>query len=190
MSVKERVVSRIAQYFKVMFGLRFDRAGSPYLSSPSGNDVSIGPIVSTPFYRALDGVVRVPGAELSLSKGLSQYRGPFSNTTDYLQSFLRAELYLISHHRSVVLAELGVDDKDAAQSQLEVVECALGKALKLCSVYPGEHQPGGPISTPAQPFSLRLDDFRLSNVMVCFVLTGYVWAHIVRDRSTQGRRKW
>ena len=42
-----------------MFALCFDRAGSLYLSSP----ITVGPIVSTPFYRALDGFVRVPDTD-------------------------------------------------------------------------------------------------------------------------------
>lgn len=71
MSVKERVVAQIAEYLKVMFALRFNRAGSLYLSSPSNIGTYVGPIVSTPFYSALDGIVR-PGVEPSLSTGLSQ----------------------------------------------------------------------------------------------------------------------
>lgn len=166
-NVKERVVSQIAQCLEAMFALRFERAGSLYLSSPSRHEVYVGPIVSTPFYRAIDGVVRIPDAVLQLSTHLSQYRGPFSNTTDYLQSFLHAELYVLSHYRPIVSSELEEADVQEADTRLETGERALRKALELCTIYPGNNPPGGPITTPTKPFSLRLDDFRLSNIMVC-----------------------
>ncbi|KAI6102360.1 kinase-like domain-containing protein [Pisolithus croceorrhizus] len=167
MSAKERTVSQVTEYLKAMFALRFDRAGSLYLSSPSKDDVYVGPIVSIPFFSAIDGVVRVPDADPPSHIELSQYRGPFSNTTEYLQSFLRAELHILSQHRSTVLSELEEEaDEETAASRLELGERVLRKALELCSVYPGNDQPGGPISTPTQPFSLNLDDFRLSNIMI------------------------
>lgn len=168
MNVKERVVLQVAEYLKVMFELRFDRAGALYLSSPPEDDVYVGPIVSVPFYRAADGIVRVAEAEPPLHTELSQYRGPFSNTSDYLQSFLHAELHVLSHHRSVVLSELGEQeaDQELAASRLELGERILRKARELCSVYPGNNQPGGAISTSMKPFSIHLDDFRLSNIMI------------------------
>ncbi|KAI6146761.1 hypothetical protein BKA82DRAFT_4155572 [Pisolithus tinctorius] len=160
MNVKERVVSQVAEYLKVMFELRFDRAGALYLSSPLEDDVYVGPIVSVPFYRAADGIVRVPEAEPPLHTELSQYRGPFSNTSDYLQSFLHAELHVLSHHRSsssVLSLEEQEADQDVVASRLELGERILRKALEL---------PGGAISTSTKPFSLHLDDFRLSNIMI------------------------
>ncbi|KAI6152859.1 hypothetical protein EDD17DRAFT_1634196 [Pisolithus thermaeus] len=166
MSAKERTVSQVTEYLKAMFALRFDRAGSLYLSSPSKDDVYVGPIVSIPFFSAVDDVIRVPDADPPSHIELSQYRGPFSNTTEYLQSFLRAELYILSHYHATVLSELEEEDEETAASRLELGERVLRKALELCSVYPGNDQPGGPISTPTQPFSLNLDDFRLSNIMI------------------------
>ncbi|KAI6137239.1 hypothetical protein F5141DRAFT_75254 [Pisolithus sp. B1] len=118
MSVKERTVSQVTEYLKAMFALRFDRAGSLYLSSPSKDDVYVGPIVSIPFFSAVDGVVRVPDADPPSHIELSQYRGPFSNTTEYLQSFLRAELHILSQHRTTVLSELEeeADEETACKS--------------------------------------------------------------------------
>jgi hypothetical protein len=184
MNVKERVVSHVAEHLRAMFALRFERAGSLYLSSPSRNEVYVGPIVSTPFYRAVDGVVRTPDVVLQLSAQLSQYRGPFSNTSDYLQSFLHAELHVLSHYRPVVLSELEEVDAQAADSRLETGERVLRKALEMCTVYPGNNPPGGPISTPTQPFSLRLDDFRLSNIMVCLFLAHFARSNYMPARST------
>ena len=147
-----------------MFALRFDCAGSLYLFPPSERGVVVGPIVSTPFYRALDGVVRIPDADVTPDTEL--LRGPFSNPSDYLQSFLLAELHCISLHRSVVLSELDEEDEEAANAQLEQGERVLRKALELCSVYPGDIQLYGQGVAPTKSFSLKLDDFRLSNIMV------------------------
>ena len=183
-NVKERVVSQVAEYLRAMFTLRFERAGSLYLSSPSGSEAYVGPIVSTPFYRAIDGVVRVPDAVLQLRSQLSQYRGPFSSTSDYLQSFLHCELHVLSHHRPIVISELEEADAQTADSRLETGERVLRKALELCTVYPGNNPPGGPITTPTQPFSLRLDDFRLSNIMVCLFLTHLASSNYMSTRST------
>lgn len=166
--MKESVVSQVADYLMTIFALRFDSAGSLYLSSSSENGVTVGPVISTPFYRAANGVVRRRDADAtSTIEELSHLRGPFSNTSDYLQSSLLAELHFISHHRSVTLSKLGgEEDEEAAITRLEQGERVLRKALELCSVYPGNNQIHGQETTPIKPFSLRLDDFRLSNIMV------------------------
>ncbi|KAF8572963.1 hypothetical protein K439DRAFT_1564921, partial [Ramaria rubella] len=39
------------------------------------------------------------------------------------------------------------------------------KAIELCSVYPGDLPVLGKYSHPEMPFGLKLDDFRLSNIM-------------------------
>lgn len=166
MDVKERVVTQVADYLMEIFALRFDHAGSLYLSSTSESNIVVGPIISTPFYRALDGFVRVPDADASYTSELSLFRGPFANTTDYLQSFLHAELHFISHHRSIALSELDAEDDQAALCRLDQGERVIQKALKLCSIYPGDIQIPGQMTTSKKPFSLKLDDFRLSNIMV------------------------
>ncbi|KAG1809108.1 uncharacterized protein BJ212DRAFT_616460 [Suillus subaureus] len=40
------------------------------------------------------------------------------------------------------------------------------KATELCSVHPGDMLIPANITTPQRPFSLKLDDFRLSNIMI------------------------
>jgi hypothetical protein len=162
--VKKIVVSQIARYFLEIFSLRFESAGSLYLS-PLSPLFLVGPIISTPFYRALDGVVRVPDAPIS--NNVDPNRGPFSTVTEYLSSNLRAELEFISNHRSVVLSELQeCDPTQLAESRLELGERVMRKAIELCSVYPGDTLIPPNITTPQRPFSLKLDDFRLSNVMI------------------------
>ena len=163
--VKESVVSQVAEHLMAMFAIRFDCAGSPYLSAHSEIGFTVGPIVSTPFYRALDGVVRIPDADATSYAELFRFRGPFSDTSDYLQSFLLAELHFLSHHRSIALSEFDGEDEEAAVIHLEQGERVLQKALELC-VYLGNIQIHGQEATPIKSFSLRLDDFRLSNIMV------------------------
>ncbi|KAG1763962.1 hypothetical protein EDD22DRAFT_473558 [Suillus occidentalis] len=162
--VKKTVVSQVARYFLEIFSLRFESAGSLYLS-PLSPQFLVGPIISTPFYRAVDGVVRVPDAPIS--KNVNPNRGPFSTITEYLSSNLREELEFCSNHRSVVLSELReCDPAQLAESRLELGERVLRKAIELCSVYPGDMLIPANIITPQKPFSLKLDDFRLSNVMI------------------------
>jgi hypothetical protein len=162
--VKKTVVSQVARYFLEIFSLRFESAGSLYLS-PLSPQFLIGPIIGTPFYRALDGVVRVPDAPIS--KNVDPNRGPFSTVTEYLSSNLRAELEFISNHRSVVLSELHeCDPTRLAESRLELGERVIRKAIELCSTYPGDMLIPANITTPQRPFSLKFDDFRLSNIMV------------------------
>ncbi|KAG1847194.1 hypothetical protein DFJ58DRAFT_798363 [Suillus subalutaceus] len=149
--VKKTVVSQVARYFLEIFSLRFESSGSLYLS-PLSPQFLVGPIISTPFYRALDGVVRVPDAPIS--KNVDPNRGPFSTVTEYLSSNLRAELEFISNQPF------------HPESRLELGERVMRKAIELCSVYPGDTLIPANISTPQRPFSLKLDDFRLSNVMI------------------------
>jgi hypothetical protein len=177
--VKKTVVSQVARYFLEIFSLRFESAGSLYLS-PLSPQFLVGPIISTPFYRALDGVVRVPDAPIS--KNVNPNRGPFSTVTEYLSSNLREELEFCSNHRSVVLSEIHeCDPTHSAESRLELGERVMRKAIELCSVYPGDMLIPPNITTPQKPFSLKLDDFRLSNVMVCLympLMTPIINAHV------------
>ncbi|KIK34445.1 hypothetical protein CY34DRAFT_812902 [Suillus luteus UH-Slu-Lm8-n1] len=183
--VKKTVVSQVARYFLEIFSLRFESAGSLYLS-PLSPQFLIGPIIRAPFYRALDGVVRVSDAPIPTI--VDPNRGPFSTVTEYLSSNLRAELEFCSNHRSVVLSELHKynpnrlaesppelgdrvklhksDPTQLAESRLELGERVLRKAIELCSVYPGDILIPANITTPQKPFSLKLNDFRLSNIMI------------------------
>ncbi|KAM6498531.1 Protein kinase-like domain containing protein [Amanita muscaria] len=111
----KRLVAELAAYYYEIFSLRFEQAGSLYHSS-TPDKFSVGPIVSTPFYRALDGSVRIDDASL--------------------------------HERL-----------RRGQQVLEILK-------ELCEIYPGDTSVYEGATTPAQRFSLRLDDFRLSNVMI------------------------
>ena len=148
-----------------IFSLRFKSAGSLYLDSVSPHFI-VGPIISTPFYRALDGRVRVPSA--SLTRNANPNRGPFSSVSEYLSSSIRSELEFIFTHRSVALSELqGSDDNfEVAERRLELGERVMKKGVELCSIYPGDKLIPENLSAPETSFSLKLDDFSLSNIMV------------------------
>jgi len=184
--VKKTVVSQIAHHLLQIFSLRFERAGSLYLTRPS-TQFHVGPIVSTPFYRALDGFVRI--LDTRGSHNINHNRGPFSTVTDYLSSFLQAELDFISRHRSIALSELEDADAPSSERRLEQGQRVIKKALELCSIYPGDHQVPTQISTPEAPFSLKLDDFRLSNIMVCLCLSFVPYAPLSRPVAAIDRRE-
>ena len=63
-------------------------------------------MVGDPFYHAYDGITRYPNVDMST---LYPYRGPFSKTSEYLASFPKAQLHLLTHERDAVLEELGGD---------------------------------------------------------------------------------
>lgn len=152
----KRLIAETAMYSHEMFSHRFGQAGSLYRSSTS-DKFFVGPIISTPFYRALDGFVRIDNA--SLLSSLSSFRGPFDTGSDYLSSWVRAELYLLSQDPSTLLSEL-----DGNRERLERGQRVLEKVEELCAIYPGDTPvyEGGATTS----FSLKLDDFRLSNIMV------------------------
>lgn len=58
--VEESVASQVADH---LLALHFDCADSLYLSSRPESGFIVGPTVSTPFYRTLDGFVRIPNAD-------------------------------------------------------------------------------------------------------------------------------
>ncbi len=84
LDVKELMVSQVADHLMEIFTLRFDCAGSLYLSAQDKSGFVVGPIVSTPFFCTIDGVVCTPESDADVE--LSCFHGPFTKTSDYLQS--------------------------------------------------------------------------------------------------------
>ncbi|KAF8600090.1 hypothetical protein BDV93DRAFT_497071 [Ceratobasidium sp. AG-I] len=157
---KVRTVTDLAKHLHALFRCRFYAAGSLYtIGTPPDYKFMVGLIVATPFYRALDGCVRVSEWE-SYSQEIERYRGPFRNVTEYLQSPLLAELRFISRYPDIALEEAGDEDN------LELGKLVLEKTLDLCTVFPGDQPVHTPVTTPELPFSIKLDDFRLSNVLI------------------------
>ena len=149
-----------------LFRHRFTTGGSLYISSQNPSDITVGPIIIPSFYRALDGELRVPSDEWpSFQRKQAQFRGPFNSVTDYLLCAVKAELNFVKLYRplSIPSHPYGPVTGEAAVAKGEAV---LLKALDLYPVFPGDMPVYSPISSPDKPFSIYLDDFRLSNIMV------------------------
>ena len=65
------------------FSLRFEQAGFFITLHPI--NIFVGPIISAPFFRALDGSFAL------LLSALNRLLGPFSTVPDYLSSWVGAE---------------------------------------------------------------------------------------------------
>ncbi|KAF8602765.1 hypothetical protein BDV93DRAFT_494428 [Ceratobasidium sp. AG-I] len=163
---KNVVVSQIAGYLVALFKHRFATGGSLYISSQNPSEITVGPIVIPSFYRALDGELRVPSNEWpTFQQEQAQFRGPFSSVTNYLLCAVKAELNFVKLHRPLsILGHPYVPvTGEAAVAKGEAV---LLKALELYPLFPGNMPVYSPMSSPDKPFSICLDDFGLSNIMV------------------------
>ncbi|KZP33316.1 hypothetical protein FIBSPDRAFT_717905, partial [Athelia psychrophila] len=63
--IKEKVVVQVAEHLVALFHLQFSQAGSIYLSDPASSVITddtyrIGPVVTGPFYRALNRILERP----------------------------------------------------------------------------------------------------------------------------------
>lgn len=116
--------------------------------------------MAQPFFQMIDGERRFPSSE---PLNLSCFRGPFDCTSDYLSCLGEAELYIVKHRRDLILEQLNGDE-----DRLTLAKRVLDRATCLAKVYPGDIAVGldPSISDANKPFSLKLDDFRLSNIMV------------------------
>ncbi|KLO06342.1 hypothetical protein SCHPADRAFT_895524 [Schizopora paradoxa] len=149
---KKNMIRHVAQNLYKLWLLRFDVIGSLYLDK-DGSDFSVGPIVENHFVHKCDGAFRV-----SEPIDLSEFRGPFTSITSYLQSGLCSELKLYAERREDLV--IGADDESAC---VEYGRTATEKAVELCRLYPGDK----PLTNDnKEPISLVLQDFRLANIMI------------------------
>jgi hypothetical protein len=150
-------VRDVAKSLLSLFRLRFSESGSLYPTNDGS--LRIGPVVTSPFYHAFDGEVRFPNFG---PLDLAEFRGSFTRTSQYVSSGPKVELYWIEQRREMVLQELGGDEE-----RLYLGKRVLEKVVRLAEVYPGDIKIGlHPSCSSVQPFSLRLGDFRLPNLMV------------------------
>jgi hypothetical protein len=201
--IKEKVVIQVAEHLASLFALRFNKAGSLYcISSPGCSDrtadeagkFEVGPIVSIPFYRSLDGFDDYPSTDLHvpgspLTTELHSFRGPFTNTGDFLAHYLRALSFKVEKCPEETLQALMVDcevetlsenpvaelrlKREWAQEISQKAQNVLKKAVELCDYYSDDPPVGLDIPPPSElPFTLCLDDFRLNNILVCTILHG------------------
>lgn len=204
--VKVKVVRQVVQHFRELFSLRFEKAGSisfasdTYSRSSNSRDerchseFRIGPVVSNPFFRYIDGEPDYPSTDLhspgsSSFNALHALRGPFSHAGDFLASSTRANLFKCETFPRETLAALGTvskggDEKDkpsekeqtdrqrkssqeTPQETFERAKRIMKKGIELCDIYPGDACVWGEeISTPDRPFTLYWYDFRLANFLV------------------------
>ncbi|CAE6385253.1 unnamed protein product [Rhizoctonia solani] len=136
-----------AEHLAALFSLRFQQAGSFYpLEDEDSKKAKVGPIVSLPFYRMLDGL-----------------RGSFTSASEYLATPLHVKLIEADRLRQDVLLDISGEDP---VSKLEYAKRVLRQAVGLCQYCPGDATIPTTISTPDRPFSFLLDDFRLVNILI------------------------
>ena len=155
---KEKVVTQAVYHLLSIFELRFTMAGSLYLSS-NGKYV-VGPIVDPKYFKAIDGDPVY--TDTRVQQSLYRFRGPFSNTTDWLSSSIKAEIFALSSTPWPFPPRVGEHrplDSSLASTNMNL-------AVKLCSKYPGNQPVIRNATVSQEPFSFILDDFSLSNIMV------------------------
>jgi hypothetical protein len=92
-SLSEEIKKTVARlHTSEMVALRFERAGSLYLT-PLLPHFVVGPIISTPLYRALDGIVWIPdSADTCILPNVDPNKCPSSTVSECLSINLRAEV--------------------------------------------------------------------------------------------------
>jgi hypothetical protein len=153
---KKKIVTQVAQYLLAMFQLRFNQAGSLYLS-PSANPYYVGPIIATKFFQIENGLPVY--SDPRVTDGLQRFRGPFSHAADWLSHTLRAEMFVL-------------ESTDNHTFDVNTAMANMDAAVRLCSVYPGEKPVVRNMKSPQMPFSFRFDDISLNNFMVCLFVLG------------------
>lgn len=134
----------------------------------------------------MDGTIDYANTDLhhpssSSSAHLQSLRGPFDTSGDYLAHYLRATLFKCTEFPNETMDQMeedqdgedGEEDKTSLEShrekKLETLQRAqrvLQKAIELCGKYPGDAPVYPDPSTPEKPFTFRMEDFRLVNIMV------------------------
>jgi hypothetical protein len=154
---KEYVVTQVAHHLMCVFELRFAQAGSLYLCS--NGEYTVGPIVSPKYFKAIDGEPVYTNAYVQHE--LHRFRGPFSSTSDWLSSPMKAEIFAFSSTLSSPPREGEHRPQDPS-----LALTIMNEAVRLCSKYPGDHAVLTTTTASREPFSFVFDDFSLSNIMV------------------------
>jgi hypothetical protein len=157
---KEKVVAQVARDLMSIFELQFTMAGSLYLSASSDQEYIVGPIVNPKYFKTIDGrpVHTNPSVQLSLH----QFRGPFSNATDWLSSSIKAGMFALLHTPSPLPVLVGGHHP----RDLSLTMKTMSRAVSLCSIYPGDHPVVDSRKVSERSFSFMFDDFSSSDIMV------------------------
>jgi hypothetical protein len=155
---KVYVTTQVARHLMSISELRFAHAGSLYLS-PNGSS-TVGLIVHAKYFKTMDGMPVYTDARAQHK--LHQFRGPFSNTADWLSSPMKAEIFALSSTPPPSPSCVGEHRPDDSSLALK----SMNKAVRLCSEYPGNNPVISTTWVSTEPFSFMFDDFSLSNFMV------------------------
>ncbi|KIM73699.1 hypothetical protein PILCRDRAFT_828925 [Piloderma croceum F 1598] len=151
LSDKKKIVTQVAQHLLAAFQLQFDQAGSLYLShaAHTSNPYYVGPIVTSTFFQVEDGLLVY--SDWHVADGIQKFRGPFSNTADWLSHSLRAEIFALKSTH---------DHEFDANAALANMDDAVIPLMK----------------SPHMPFSFRFDDISLKNIMIdgTCQITGFI----------------
>jgi hypothetical protein len=101
----------------------------------------VGPIVAGAFFYLDDGMP--VHSDRHVGAGIQKFRSPFTETAAWQAT---------RDHKF---------DANAALANMDA-------AVRLCSIYPGEHPVIPHPKSPQKPFSFRFDDISLKNIMVCY----------------------
>jgi hypothetical protein len=162
---KEKMVAQVARDLMSIFELRFTMAGSLYLTSDQ--EYIVGPIVDPKYFETMDG--QPVYTDSCVQQSLHQFRGPFSNATDWLSSSMKAEMFALSRTPSPFPLQVG----GRRPRDLPLTMKIMSQAISLCSIYPGNHPIINSRKASKSPFSFMFDDFSLSNIMVWCLCSGY-----------------
>jgi len=180
---KEKVVAQVAHHLMSIFELRFTMAGSIYLSS--NGQYIVGPIVDPKYFKAIDG--KPVYADTRVQQSLYRFRGPFSNTSDWLSSSMKAEIFALSSTPPPSPPRVG----EHRPQDLSLAAKNMNLAVKLCSKYPGNHPVISNKTVSKEPFSFMFDDFSLSNIMVYSFRSVYCYFNLFRCFPYHvDRRSW
>jgi hypothetical protein len=92
LSTKEHVITQVTCHLMSIFELRFAHTGSLYQSS--NGSYTVGPIMHAKYFKTIDGMPVYTDARVQ--HALHQFRGPFSDTADWLSSPMKAEIFALS----------------------------------------------------------------------------------------------
>ncbi|KAF8747173.1 Phosphotransferase enzyme family [Rhizoctonia solani] len=140
-----------AEHLAALFSLRFQQAGSFYpLEDEDSKKAKVGPIVSLPFYRMLDGL-----------------RGSFTSASEYLATPLHVKLIEADRLRQDVLLDISGEDPSAS---LNMQKEYCGKPLDSVNTVLEMQQFQPPLARRIDPFPFYWTTFDWSTYWYVFTI--------------------
>jgi hypothetical protein len=176
MLAKVNLVKQLARHILDIFDLRFECAGSLYMSAPG--KYHVGPLVDPVFYEVAAGKELFSSKshdpeERRVWKQLQEFRGPYVKATTWLAHRISAEIVVYKALHPLPMTGGAWTPRHPSYC-VEV----MNEAVDLCQKYPGENPK--PVNDPEQPFSFMLGN-DLSNIMASSSPND----HLHANRTTQ-----